>query len=247
MAPLGLFRSRSFSGANLLTLFMYAALSAVFFFFPMNLIQIQGYPATAAGAATLPLIVVIFLLSRWSGGLVARYGSRLPLTVGPIIASIGFALFARPSTGGSYWTTFFPAITVLGFGMAITVAPLTTTVMSAVDQQHAGIASGINNAVSRLAGLLAIAILGIVMVSVYTRTLESQLREAPIPAAVAQHLREQAIRLAEAEIPAELDASARVAIRTAIDNSFVTGFRTVMLISSALALTSAICAYTMIK
>ena len=247
MAPLGLFRSRAFSGANLLTLFMYAALSAVFFFFPMNLIQIQGYPATAAGAATLPLIVVMFLLSRWSGGLVARYGSRLPLTLGPIIAAIGFALFARPSTGGLYWSTFFPAITVLGLGMAITVAPLTTTVMSAVDQRHAGIASGINNAVSRLAGLLAIAILGIVMVSVYTSTLESQLREAPIPSTVAQHLREQAIRLAEAEIPPELDASARAAVRRAIDNSFVSGFRAVMLICSALALISALCAYTMIE
>ena len=247
MAPLGLFRSRAFSGANLLTLFMYAALTAVFFFFPMNLIQIQGYPATAAGAATLPLIVVMFLLSRWSGGLVARYGSRLPLTLGPIIAAIGFALFARPSTGGLYWSTFFPAITVLGLGMAITVAPLTTTVMSAVDQRHAGIASGINNAVSRLAGLLAIAILGIVMVSVYTSTLESQLREAPIPSTVAQHLREQAIRLAEAEIPPELDASARAAVRRAIDNSFVSGFRAVMLICSALALISALCAYTMIE
>jgi hypothetical protein len=131
--------------------------------------------------------------------------------------------------------------------MAITVAPLTTTVMSAVDQQHAGIASGINNAVSRLAGLLAIAILGIVMVSVYTDTLEQQLRKAPIPSAAAQHLREQAIRLAETEIPTELDASMRAAIRTTVNNSFVSGFRAVMLICSALALISALCAYTMIE
>jgi EmrB/QacA subfamily drug resistance transporter len=247
MAPPGLFRSRVFSGANALTLFMYAALSGVFFFFfPMNLIQIQGYPATAAGAASLPLIVVMFLLSRWSGGLVARYGSRLPLTVGPLIAAVGFALFARPATGGTYWSTFFPAVTVLGLGMAITVAPLTTTVMGAVDQQHAGIASGINNAVSRLGGLLAIAILGIVMVSVYTRTLERQLRELPIPSAVAQSLREQAIRLAETTISPQLDSSARATVRTTIDRSFVTGFRAVMLICSALALLSGFCAWTII-
>jgi hypothetical protein len=225
---------------------MYAALSGVFFFFPMNLIQIQGYPATAAGAASLPLIIVIFLLSRWSGGLVARYGSRLPLTVGPLIAALGFALFARPSTGGSYWSTFFPAVIVLGLGMAITVAPLTTTVMGAVDQQHAGIASGINNAVSRLGGLLAIAVLGIVMVSVYSRTLERQLTEVPISSAVAQSLRKQAIRLAETTISPQVDSSTRATVKTVIDRSFVSGFRAVMLICSALALISAFCAWTII-
>ena len=246
MAPPALFRSRVFSGANALTLFMYAPLSGVFFFFPMNLIQIQGYPAAAAGAASLPFIVVMFMLSRWSGGLVARYGSRLPLTIGPLIAAVGFALFARPTAGGTYWSTFFPAVTVLGLGMAITVAPLTTTVMGAVDQQHAGIASGINNAVSRLGGLLAIAILGIVMVSVYTRTLERQLRELPIPSAVALGLREQAIRLAETTISPQLDSSTRAAVRTMIDRSFVSGFRAVMWICSGLALISGFCAWTII-
>jgi EmrB/QacA subfamily drug resistance transporter len=246
MAPIELFRSRAFTGANVLTLLMYAALGAFFFFFPLNLIQIQGYSATSAGAASLPFVFEMFLLSRWSGGLVASFGSRLPLTVGPVIAAIGFALFARPAIGGSYWTTFFPAISVLGLGMAITVAPLTTTVMGAVDQQYAGVASGINNAISRVAGLLAIAILGVVMVSVYTRALEQGLREARIPSEVEHQLAARAIRLADVEIPRDVDSSTRAAIKIVIGRSFVSGFRAVMLICGALALLSALCAWMLI-
>jgi len=247
LLPIGLFRERNFSGANLLTLFLYSALSGMFFFFPLNLIQVQGYTATAAGAASLPFIALMFLLSRWSGGLVDRYGARRPLVVGPIVAATGFALFAVPSSGGSYWTTFFPAVVVLGFGMAISVAPLTTTVMNSVSEVRAGIASGINNAVSRLAAVLAIAILGIVMLASFNRHLGNNLAEIGLSPEIRQEIDAQRIKLAAIEVPAEVDVTTKATIKGFIDESFIAGFRLVMWIASGLALVSAAIAWFVIR
>jgi len=247
MLPLSLFRSVNFTGANLLTLFLYMALGGVLFFFPLNLIQVQGYSATAAGAATLPFILIMFSLSRWSGGLVSRYGAKLPLVIGPLIAAIGFLLFALPGIGGRYWTTFFPAVVVLGLGMSISVAPLTTTVMGSVTQARAGVASGINNAVSRTAGLLAVAILGIVMLQAFNARLNRRLMSIEVTPSVRQDLDAQRIRLAAAKAPADLNPGQRAELEGAIAESFVYAFRVVMLIAAGLALLSAIAAWVLIE
>jgi len=247
MLPLALFRSQDFTGANLLTLFLYSALGGTLFFLPLNLIQVQGYTATAAGAALLPFILIMFFLSRWSGGLVARYGAKLPLTVGPIIAALGFALFAVPGVGADYWSRFFPAVVVLGLGMAVSVAPLTTTVMSAVPENRVGIASGINNAVSRTAALLAIAALGIVMLHVFSRSIDSRLSRLEVSPEVQHLLDDQRINLAAATIPQNIEPSMRQVLRQAINESFVAGFRRVMLVGAVLALASGITSLLLIN
>jgi EmrB/QacA subfamily drug resistance transporter len=246
MVPLSLFKSSAFSGANLLTLLLYAALGIFFFLFPLNLIQVQKYSTTATGAAALPLILLLFFLSRWSGGLVARYGPKIPLIVGPLIAAAGFILFALTSVGGSYWTTFFPAFVVLGLGMAVSVAPLTTVVMSSVDQTRAGIASGINNAVSRVAGVLAVAILGIVMVSAFSHRLQLSLASLDLAPVVLHKIQSNAIRLGGMDVPEGLDAQTSSAIQSGINLSFVFGFRLIMLLCAGLAAASAAAASRMI-
>src|SRR5947209_17117078 len=246
MLPLALFRVRTFSGANLLTFLLYAALGGTLFFLPLNLIQVQHYSATAAGAALLPFILIISFLSRWSGGLIVSYGAKLPLIVGPLIAAIGFGLFMLPNVGGSYWTNFCPLIVILGLGMAISVAPLTTTVMNSVASNRAGIASGVNNAVARTAGLLAIAVLGIVMLHVFTGALDQRLAEYKLPSSASRSLQAQRTKLAAIAVPEDQDPATQQLIRRAIDESFVSGFRSIMAIGALLAVASAVTALTLI-
>jgi len=247
MLPLKLFESTNFSGANLLTLFLYTALSGTFFFLPLNLIQVQGFSPTAAGAALLPFVLIMFVLSRWSGGLVKKYGGKLPLMVGPLVAACGFFLFILPGIGGGYWGSFFPAVVVLGLGMAVSVAPLTTTVMNAVKENRAGVASGINNAVSRVAGLLAIAVLGIVMLHSFNAELDRRLPNLPVDANLKQALDQQRNRLAAAEIPKEADPAKAGLLKQAINESFVIGFRQVNIVCAVLALLSSLSAGLLIE
>lgn len=248
MVPLGLFRSRAFLGGNLSTLFLYATIGIFFFLLPMDLIQVQGYSATEAGSAMLPMILLMFVLSRWSGGLVKRYGGRKPLMVGPLIVASGFVMFALASSaGGSYWKTYFPASVVLGLGMAITVAPLTTVVMNSVDEQHAGAASGINNAVARLAGVLAVAVFGIVMVKDFDWQLERSLARLRLPASIVEDIRSREVELAALEAPKGLDADTAGAIRGAIREDFVSGFRVVLLCCAGLSMGSAAVAWRLLE
>ncbi len=242
MMPLALFRSRAFSGANALTLLLYFALSGVMFLLPFNLIGIHGYSAAAAGAAFLPFTLVMAVLSRWSGGLADRHGARKPLVVGPVITAAGFALLALPGSGGAYWSTFLPGMLVTGFGMAISVAPLTTTVMGAVDDRHAGAASGVNNAAARIAGLLAVAALGAVAVGVFGHALEARLELLELTAQLRQSLLAQAPRLTEARVPDAVQGALRGQLQRSLDDAFVTSFRASMLVAAALALAGAWCA-----
>lgn len=246
MMPPDLFRSRSFSGANLLTFFLYAALGIFFFLVPLNLIQVQHYSPTATGAASTPMILLMFFLSRWSGGLVDHFGPRRPLILGPLLAAAGFLLFAVPSVAGSYWTAFFPAYVVLGLGMAICVAPLTTVVMGSVEQQRAGVASGINNSVARVAGVLAIAVLGIVMVHAFAQTLERSLTLLHLDAATLSSVQADVVKLGALQPPANLDAATASQIQAGITGAFVFGFRVIMSICAALAMLSALIALRMI-
>ena len=244
--PLELFSSRSFSGANLLTFFLYSALGIFFFLFPMSLIQVHGFSTTKTAAAGLPMILLMSSLSRWSGGLVDRYGPRTPLVIGPLIAAAGFVIFAAVSAGGSYWKTFFPGFVILGLGMAITVAPLTTVVMSSVDQDHAGTASGINNAVARVAGVLAIAVFGVVMVASFSSHLNHILANFQLPAGVLREIQANETRLAALKMPAGLDENTAAAVRSAISRAFLIAFRLVMLICAGLAVASGVLAWRLI-
>ncbi len=246
MVPLNLFQSRAFTGANLLTLFLYAAIGIFFFLLPLNLIQIQGYSATEAGAAVLPVILLLFSLSRWSGGLVARYGAKMPLIVGPLTAALGFLLFAVPSVGGSYWLTFFLPIVVLGLGMAVSIAPLTTVVMESIADDRAGTASGINNAVARVASLLAIAVFGIIMATEFSAHLNEALMTIAMPESARYALQSNEIKLGALTPPAGLGSTTAAAIHAAIAASFVSGFRLIMGICAGLAMGSAAVTWRMI-
>jgi EmrB/QacA subfamily drug resistance transporter len=240
MLPLHLFRSRTFTLANVLTLLLYGALGVVMFLLPLNLIQVQHYSATQAGAALVPFAIIMFVLSRWAGGLINRVGARLPLTIGPAIAAVGIALFARMGIGDSYWTTIFPAVCLLGFGMTITVAPLTTAVMGAVETAHSGVASGVNNTVSRVAGLLTIAVFGVFLVRTFDAQARPRLEQLALPPAAQRQIEEELPKMAGADLksvtlnPGQRDAAQRV-----INDAFVSGFRIVVFGSAILALAAA--------
>jgi EmrB/QacA subfamily drug resistance transporter len=234
MVPLPLFRSRAFSGANLLTLLLYAALGGALFFVPFNLIQVQGYSASAAGAALLPFVLLVSTLSRRAGALATRIGPRPLLVGGPLVAAGAFLLLMRTGIGGSYWRTFFPGMVALGLGMGLTVAPLTTAVMAAVDARHGGLASGINNAAARTAGLLAVAALGVLLLHRFDRSLDHALGALALTPAAASAVDEQRGHLGGADL-SHFPPALRAPLRAAFQGAYLSGFRLLMLACAALA------------
>jgi MFS family permease len=212
---------------------------------PFDLIQAQGYSPTEAGASLLPFILLVAAMSRWAGGLAARRGARFALVLGPIGAAAGFALLAVPGVGGKYWNTFLPGVVVLGVGMGLTVAPLTTAVMTSVDAHHGGAASGVNNAVSRAASVLAVAALGAVLVSRFNTALDARLAGIRLDAEAMRFIGSERAKLAAAEPPRFVDAATQEALRGAFRDAYVAGFRTLMLTAAALSALSALVAARM--
>src|SRR6185503_4408888 len=225
MMPPRLFRSRTFFGANLLTLLLYFALSGAFFVLPFVLVRVHGYSATATGAAYLPFALLLGGLSRWAGGLGDGVGAKIPLVVGPLIVASGFLLFAAPGVGGSYWTTFFPPMALVGLGMAISVAPLTSTVMAAVDESEVGVASGVNNTVARVAGLLAVAVIGLVAMDIFERELSTSLRSLDLSPTQRSAVAAEPRTLGEVALPAGATAEEGRALERAAAEALVASFR----------------------
>lgn len=231
-----LFASRAFSAANLYTFLLYGALGGSLYFIPFDLIDVQGYPPAAAGAALLPFVAIVSTLSRFSGGLTVRLGPRLPLAAGGVLAAAGFATFGAAGVGRPYWSTFFPGAILLGLGGAAFVAPLTTTVMGAVAVTHAGIASGINNAIARTAGLVAIAALGIVLASQFAGSLDANLARAHADPAAIASVRAGGADVVAGRVPPGVPKNVRAVVAGAIRAAFASGFRTAMLASAGLSL-----------
>jgi len=250
MMPLNLFRSRTFTGANTLTLLLYGAMNSVLFFLPLSLIQVQRYSAAAVGFALLPMTVFMVLLSFVMSRVIDRFGPRLPLIFGPLLISLSFVMLAalQPQSGqNTYWTTLFPAICLLGIGMGVTLAPLTTAVMASVDEHHAGMASGLNNTVSRSAQVLAIAVMGGIVLVLFKQTLLSDPTVTALPSDARALLSTEAVKLAETSLPATLSPLERARLQDLIRQSFSDTINVVMWIAAGLSLLSGLLAALLIE
>ncbi len=239
MIPLSLFKHRLFTGVTLVTFVLYFAMSGVFFFLTLNLQQIQGFTATMAGAAFMPVIISLFLMSRWAGDFADKMGPRLPLIAGPLFIGLGFFLYMIPGVEADYWLTFLPATVVFGAGLGLTMAPLTTVALGAVPTHLSGLASGVSNAVSRVATMLAIALLGFVMILQFGVSLDAETANLPLTGQDRLALQAERLALGGATAPAGLPPQVQAEVEQAIDLAFVDAFRLMMGLCGLLALVSA--------
>jgi EmrB/QacA subfamily drug resistance transporter len=248
MVPPSLFRSRNFDGANLVTLLFYMALTGSLYFLPFLMMQVHGYSALVAGSVFLPFVAMAFLIGRLSGRISARFGTKIPLVVASLAVLVGLLLFAVPGVEhDSYWTSFFPAMIVQGAGMALAITPLTSAALGSVDREHSGLASGVNNAVARVAGLMAVALLGVFVYGVFSTSLDARLHSMDLSEEVRSEMEAEKTHLGAAEAPEGVNAGTEAHIERAIDESFVAGFRAVMFASAGLALASALVAALLVS
>lgn len=249
MMPVQLFNSKIFSITNFMTFLLYGSLGGFLFFFPLNLIQVQGYPAEIAGLVLLPFGLLIAFLSRWSGKWADKSGIRTPLIIGPLFTTIGFFLFSLPGlTSGpsDFWGAFLPPTLLLGIGMGITVAPLTTAVMNAVPSERIGAASGINNTIARTAAVLAIAVMGALGLIRFEESLTARISHLKLNEAATDQLRKEIPQLAEAEPPPTATEEQKIIIDKAIKYAFIDTFKQSALIASILSGLSVLLAYFLI-
>lgn len=249
MIPLKLFQSSTFTGTNALTFFLYGALTIVPYFLSFNLVQVQGYTPTEASYVLLPLSIILALISRRMGAMADRFGPRLLLTIGPALAGVGFFLFALPGlTNGwpDYWTSYFPAAVFLGLGMGITVAPLTTAVMGAAPSNSSGIASGINNAVARTGGVLALAIMTSLALVSFGGSLDARVVSMNAPETIQTQMHEESSKLADAAPPQDLPADMTTTLEMAVKMSYIETFRMIAVIGAVMAWFSALLGFLLV-
>ncbi len=249
MIPLNLFRNKTFTGVNLLSFFFYAGMGGIMLFLSLNIIQIQGYSQLQAGLTFLPFSFVMVIAARKMGSLTSKYGARRFLVIGPALTGTGmvFLSFIGQTNGPSdYWTTYFPPFLLFAVGIAITVVPLTTAVMSSVDDSKSGIASGINNSVTRISGTFMNAILGAVVIVLFSNYVLEGLGLSSISDATKQLILEEATNLGEASAPSSLTDSIKKTVNKVYQSSFISVYKWVGLLSAGLAFLSSGIAFFMV-
>jgi hypothetical protein len=240
--PLKIFKNPLVLGANLVTFFLYFALNGVIFFLVLNFQQVQNYSPILSGLGLLPPILIITFFSGKAGSIADKIGARPQMILGPIIVSIGLALFIIPGVGDNYFTHFFPGLILFGSGMALVIAPLTKSALS-VHKAYSGSASGVNNAVSRIAAMIAIAALGALMISVFTVNLNGSVNASPLSDDEKSQILIQTNKLGGIDIPEDFSETSRIIAEESVNISFVHGFRWAMGLSSLFAFIGAIISF----